>query len=99
MRGCGCVCVRIPPPFTSLCVVLSGCAVVWPMCAVVWPVWQCVWVCGRVRVGVREGGVAAVCVGVQEDGVAERVWRVRARTVVAADVLGSGRDGRLCAYV
>jgi hypothetical protein len=52
-----------------------------------------------VRVGVREGGVAAVCVGVQDDGVAERVWRVRARTVVAADVLGSGRDGRLCAYV
>lgn len=51
-------------------------------------------------VDVHEDRVAAVCVGAQEEGgVAERVWRVRMRTVVAADVLGSGRDGRLCAYV
>ena len=43
-----------PPPLTSLCVVLSGCAVVWPMCAVVWR--------GvAVRVGVREG--ACGCAG------------------------------------
>jgi hypothetical protein len=48
-------------------------------------------------VDVHEDRVAAVCVGAQEEGgVAERVWRVRMRTVVAADVLGSSGDSRLC---